>query len=618
MEMNILRFFICFTCFTVFLVSSIGSTGSSPELPADESRIDSPIWTRLFILDSVRKRVDFVGSVEVNYPAPRGKEIRLNSLELLYGEKVFVEMPLSIVLMGDGGWYLELTRNLEKLPPEISYLYVQRKYYPVDHHERLSLEERERIHDDVLERIDAARVDPYFALYPPTELIKFDIRLTEMVDEVDFGTGLAIPLTVRIRYEESGKAGVLVLNHTIDIVEPFPGGPDGMNLEGSGNETRVQANWYYGDLHVHDCKDEASIIGERGCPTCYAESLNWGDDNSLGEMKNQYEAMGANWFTITSHSYCVTSEFEYNNVVNEANSLSGPDFSVIPDTELQSEEYGPQEGSDEGDLICWNGVNHMGAHWITSFKAGGQDGLLEFCNEPITDFLSNIRDIRAEGGFGIINHPTGSSWGWNSYVSTRGFTHPDGMRGVEIWNGPFRSGQGGAVEWWVRKLLDGDPMYAYSGSDTHDDVFDFGWNHVYITGGFSKDKLKDALLRGNLYISNYQTLVVVIRDLSTERRALMGGGFPINSDADVEIQIYYNFGTKTGNILLYKGVVGDTGETLFEQENGLTGSGWHYVTDTDPAPAGLVYYRAYSTVTSGGDYSAYTNPVYVRVIPAAR
>lgn len=616
--MNILRIFFFFSCLLVLLISPLWPIGSATELPAGESRVENPIWTRLFILDTVRERVDFVGSVEVNCPAPRGREIRLNSLELLHGEKVVVDMPLSIVLMGDSGWYSELTKDLEKLPPEISYLYVQRKYYPVDHHERLNLEEKERIHDDVLDRIDAAREDPYFALYPPIDLIKFDVRLTEMIPEEDFQAGRSIPLTIRIRYEESGKTGVLVLNHTIEIAEPFPGGPEELIIGENGTGTSVQANWYYGDLHVHDCKDEASLFGERGCPTCQAESLNWGDDNSLGEMKNQYEAMGASWFTITSHSYCVTTESEYNSVANEANSLSDPDFAVIPDTELQSEEYGPQEGSDEGDLVCWNGVNHMGAHWITSFKAGGQDGLLEFCDEPITDFLSNIRDIRSEGGFGIINHPTLSSWGWNSYVSTRGFTHPDGMQGVEIWNGPFHSGQGGAVNWWVRKLLDGDPMYAYSGSDTHDDVFDFGWNHVYITGGFSKDKLKESLVRGKLYISNYQTLVIVIRDLSTGRRALMGGGFPISSNADVEIQIYYNFGTKTGNIELYKGVVGDTGETLFEQENGLTGSGWHYVTDTDPAPSGLVYYRAYSMVTSGGNYSAYTNPVYVRVIPAAR
>jgi hypothetical protein len=618
MEMSLLRFFLFPLTFFVLTVSYAHPNEVAQDESISRLTTNSTLWTRIFVMDTVRERVDFTGSVEINYPAARGSEVKVTALELLYGGEAYVNMPLSIRLMGDGGWFDSLTRDIEKLPPEISYLYVQRKDFPVDYYRSLRREEREYIHEDILDRIDAAREDPYFLLDPPVGLIKFTVPLTEMVPEDHFKPFLDIPLTIRIHYEGETWKRIIELDHTITVDEPLPKGPQGISMIGDTERMTLQGVWYYGDLHVHDCKDEVSIIGERGCPTCYAETLNWGADNSLSEMKDQYTAMGANWFTITSHSYCVESEGEYNNVVSQANSLTNADFIVVPDTELQSEEEGPQEGDDDGNLVCLNGVNHMGAHWITSWKAGGQDGLLQFCDEPIYGFRSNIQEIRSEGGFGIINHPTGTSWGWNSYEYTHGFTRPDGFRGVEIWNGPFRDGQGGAVGWWVRKLLDGEPMYAYSGSDTHDDVYDFGWNHVYIPGMFTKDNLRNALISGRLYISNFQALFLIIRDLDTNRRALMGGGFPIVADSDLEISIYYDFGTRTGNIMLFKGVVGDPDESIFHQEDGLTGNGWLNVQDLSPTMSGLVYYRAYSTVTSGGNYSAYSNPVWARVIPSTR
>ncbi len=578
---------------------------------------DSPLWTRLFILETVRERVDFTGSVEVNYPAPRGTILELKSLELSSGGEVYVEVPLSVTLAGDGGWYSGFVRDLEKLPPGLSYIYTQRKYYPEDHHVSLNDGEKDKLHRDLLDRVEEAREDPYFAVNPPTELIKFEVPVEELVSPEEFRPGARIPLKVRIRFDRGKGEETLELDHTIRVVERLPSGPQGKFRMGNGTVLEMAGSWHYGDLHVHDCKDEASIIGERGCPTCYAESLNWGDDNSLSEMKNQYAAMGADWFTITSHSYCLESASEYIQVRSQANSLSGPGFLVIPDTELSSEEEGPQEGDDTANVWCWNGVNHMGAHWITSWKAGGTDGLLEFCDEPIQGFSENIRNIRSEGGFGIINHPAGEEFVWNSYQYTHGFNRDDGFQGVEIWNGPFRSGQSGSAGWWVRKLLDGQPMYAYSGSDTHDDVFDYGWNHVFVVGQYNSNNLKTALKLGRSYISNYQSLVVILSDRSAGRRAMMGGGFPVTPGTVLEVGIYYDFGTKTGNIELYKGVSGASGETLFHQEGGLSGSGWLFIEDPSPASSGYVYYRAYSSVTSGGNFTAYTNPVWARVLAIA-
>jgi len=614
--MSLLRFFLC-------LLLLYPLTGSPFYLPAEtvdkqyaQPSVDDPLWTRLFILETVRERVEIVGSLELNYPAARGREVRATSLELIHKGRTYVANPLSITLASDGGWYANLNREMEKLAPETSYLYTNRRSFPIDHYQTLSRGERKAIHEELLEKVESAGEDPYFILHPPTELIKFTVPVTEMVSSEEFRPGLTIPMTVRLRYKTDHGEGVLELDHVMTVQEPLPRGPEGVITHEGGEVIDYQGTWHYGDLHVHDCKDEASIIGERGCPTCMAESLNWGDNNSLQEMKNQYMAMGSDWFTITSHSYCVESASEYNGVVSQANQMSGPNFLLMPDTEVSSEEEGAQEGSDDGDLICWIGSNHMGAHWITSWKAGGQDGLLELCDEPIYGFSGNIRDIRSEGGFAIAHHPASSNWGWNSFANTHGFTSSDGLRGVEIWNGPTRQGQGTDVNWWVRKLLDGEPMYAYGGSDTHDDVFDCGWNHVYVVGDFNKDNLKEGLIRGRSYVSNFQALVVLIRDVGTNRRSMMGGGLAVTAGSDVEIPIYYDFGTRTGNIHLFKGVVGESSETTIHLEQNVTGSGWIYVPDTAPLTSGLVYYRAYSTVTSGGIYTAYTNPVWYKVIPA--
>ncbi|OGF97760.1 MAG: hypothetical protein A2Z06_00425 [Candidatus Glassbacteria bacterium RBG_16_58_8] len=63
-------------------------------------------------------------------------------------------------------------------------------------------------------------------------------------------------------------------------------------------------------------------------------------------------------------------------------------------------------------------------------------------------------------------------------------------------------------------------------------------------------------------------------------------------------------------------MVGENDESVFHQETNLQGTGWLYIQDLSPAPSGTVYYRAYSSVTSGGIYTAYSNPVWVRVLPA--
>jgi hypothetical protein len=324
--------------------------------------------------------------------------------------------------------------------------------------------------------------------------------------------------------------------------------------------------------------------------------------------------MGATWFTSTSHSYCLT-EGEYNEIRSASWSLTDSTFITIPDTELSSEEEGPQMGSDLANINCPNGVNHMGAHGIRTHKPGGEDGLLEFCNDPLYGFLSNIAAVNGEGGIVIIAHPAAASFGWNSFEATHGIQE-NGAWGVEIWNGPTRVGQGDHVAWWVAQLLRGEKMYAYSGSDTHDDVFDFGWTHAYVVGPFNKTNLGRALKAGRLYISNYQFLALVART-ETEPWRVMGEELPVALPGPemVKLAVRYDFGARSGKVIIFEGHAGDSEETVLKEETGLTGAGWLVVHDTAHT-TGLSYYRAYSETAGSDQFAAYTNPIWITPLVA--
>ena len=81
-------------------------------------------------------------------------------------------------------------------------------------------------------------------------------------------------------------------------------------------------------------------------------------------------------------------------VLTEANTLTDSSFVLLAGTEVSGAEQGPQSGSDSADILCslgWgaHNVHHMGAHNITSRKAGGKDGFLDFCDNPMSGQKSN-------------------------------------------------------------------------------------------------------------------------------------------------------------------------------------------------------------------------------------
>lgn len=400
------------------------------------------------------------------------------------------------------------------------------------------------------------------------------------------------------------------------VIAPFPRQPLPAGGAGARPGGTLAGAWYTGDLHVHDCKDEAGFW--RGCPTCQAESLNWGDDNPLSRLKIQYDTKGADWFTSTSHSYCIENATEYEQVRADALALNEEGgVLIIPDTELTSSESGPREGClDLNDIICAvdGGVNHIGAHFISTWKAGGKDIGGGYCYNPIYEVLDNIATIRAEGGFVIMNHPCvdpvlGGALTSNSDAVLTGIRQ-GGLQGAEIWNGSSETP--GHAAWWVDRLLEGNKLYCYAGSDTHDDVYDFGWNHVYVWPTLTPATLQRSLQAGLVYVSTFQYLALAAREPG-QPWVPMGGDLSVASgsgDHDVEVAIGFDMGDRTGTVELYRGRVGESSETLLATFEDVTGSGYLFATDSAPSDRGS-YYRAYSTAPGSPRGVAYSNPVWI-------
>lgn len=414
-------------------------------------------------------------------------------------------------------------------------------------------------------------------------------------------------LELAVRYRRSGGERIVRGTHRVRLLAPYRR----VRLPGLG-PLGASVRFVACDLHVHHCRDEA--IG--GCPSCLAETQNLRASFTLRQLRSQYQALGLQAFASTSHSYCINSAAEYAGIARDAAALSDGSFVVLPDTELTSVEAGPQEGFDLTDLYCAvfgaGPTNHGGAHGISSRKPGGNDGLLQNCSPPCLPFPTNLAAIAGEGGFLVVHHPSSMLWGWNSFAATRGVeAGARGLHGVEIWNGRAMRGQGGHVGFWVRQLLAGRLLYAYSGSDTHDAAFDFGATHVLMTEALSQRSLVRALKSGRTYVSNGDFLVVGVSIGGGKLTAILGDITPfprgLPRGVPLEVLVLYDLGAR-GSVTVFRGRWGDAAETVLQRASGLSGVGLLRVRDTLENATGS-YYRAYAE-SDDGRRTAYTSPVF--------
>ncbi|MBL7009359.1 MAG: CehA/McbA family metallohydrolase [Planctomycetes bacterium] len=505
-------------------------------------------------------------------------------------------------LLGDGGRVADLYLKQELIDPELSHRHSQRIFVPLDQRPVLQPDNEARLFLDIVEGVQELKQSGA----PQLRNVHFELDLQPLFAGAREGDEAVIDLVVDYRRADGTRAQA-VLTHGIELLPDYLEPPAAWYAANGGG--RAAGAWYAGDLHVHNCRDEA--VG--GCPSCAAESVNITGAFTNADLKPQFQALGMDFFSTTTHSYCIQSTAEFDRVKNEADTLDDPSFVLICGTEVTGEETGPQWGSDSADALCYLGfgapVHHMGAHAITSRKWGGDDGFLDFCDDPKRSQWNNVPAIKSEGGFAVANHPNGM-WGFNSVVGFRGFNQGYTF-GTEIWNGNTLTANPPHIWWWEQRMLEGKFTYPMSGSDTHDAAMDFGALHVWVDGVYGEAPLVAGIKAGRSYLSNGPFLDIEMRD-QHGRSAPGGARYQVSASKvppghPVEVEVYYNV-AQSSTIRVYRGQVGAAAEVLLQEFTGVSGGG-SVVVPTTVEPTASAWYRAeveYSNAQAG----AWAMPIY--------
>ena len=615
------RSFIVLSVFSLALGLGLTNAGvaNNPDPARSMPELEQNTDLYLFpfgLMDSIREPQGTVPMQVQAYFSGVG-QVSLRTLKVYAADGVLLE-ELDLRgerLIGDGGLVARAHLLMETINPEITHRHDQRIFIP--------LEDRPELSPDVESALFRRLLDTMSEVVAlqgsQLRNLKFDIYLPALFP-IGSQPGDEAVLDLVLDYELDGSLQQTTIIHPVVLLEPYLPPPAGWSADGS---TRNAGAWHRGDLHVHNCRDEAVS----GCPSCAAESFNISGSFSNADLKPQFQALGMDWFSTTTHSYCINSDNEFNAVAAEAASLDDSSFALLCGTELTTKESGPQTGSDIFDTICFlngnfdgRGTAHMGGHSITSRKPGGKDGFMDNCDNPLYNHMTNIDNVNAEGGFTIANHPGGGGiWGgglnFNSIARFEGMEAGQAV-GCEVWNGTSWNGSPEHESWWTDRLLEGKFTWPFSGSDTHDSAVDFGVCHVWLDGPITDAALTAAMRGGKHYLSNGPFLVVNLFDANGHRIDV--GGVAIVKKARVPnnypltVELPYNFGADVGDLEVFRGTVGDSAETLIHSAIGTSGAGTLQVPTTLPNRAHS-WFRAEFT-SSSGKKKAYTSLIIIALI----
>lgn len=565
---------------------------------------DAPLVVIPFTPEAVR----VLGTVECSaflYAPNDGGEVTLERLVVRADGDVLHQVELGATVVGDPR-FGAVNALVERLPHEVADLHRDQRWFAAPDAPELEGVNVFDVRMEIEERLNALREEYATTGRAPFIEVSFPLH-TDQLFFANEPAGATRAVEVEVSYvQPSGALAVATVTRALVRLAAPLAVPQTLHAAGAGTTIHP------GDLHVHSCHGEA-INACAPSGNCTAETLQTSGSFSYAQLRTQFQALGYDWFTATDHSYCINGDAEYATIQAECAAQTDASFLVMPDIEVSSDEIGAQTGSDLGDLVCLGttSANHMGAHGLSQRIAGGSEGFQGFCDglfgNALDGFPANIQRVRDQDGYAIAHHPTAGSFAWNSFAQAQGL-EADGLHGVEIWNGATQSGQGGNVGRWVDWLLGGRVLYAYSGSDTHDNAILFGANHVLLDGvPFTVDNVESALKAGRSYVSNEHVLILEARlgaaDLPMGTLHPVPPGAPA---AGYTARVHYNFGADSGAITVFTGRTGDAGEVALCTSGPLTGEGVFECPATLQTGANS-WVRAYS---ASGAKVAYTNPVF--------
>jgi|SRR3989344_111336 len=391
--------------------------------------------------------------------------------------------------------------------------------------------------------------------------------------------------------------------------------------------------WHYGSTHVHTgystwwgYDGQSSTTGDNCIPNSLegpsnSNPLFLGLGYTVTELRDQAANLNLDWLAFSDHSYCLDSS-EFDNVKNDCQNAQSSGFSCLWGEELSAAEIvsdieaHPLVTNCNPFGIGDDGEAHLGAYGINNFIA--QTPVAEHCPDD-PDVQEGIGNI-SQSGFSIMNHPY-MTWGGFEFMDFESRDAVTGYTGIEIWNGEWDEGAGlllvnsrdnDAKSLWVRKLQNGERVYAYGGTDSHYTANTINYNLVGVNS-LTHSALESALSAGTNVVSNNGYVVIEAKKNSQSTWTQMGGEISANTNDILNMRINYNL-NHACTLRLYKSTIGSSVElTHYGPVNLNAGSNIITLPNLALANPTEMYFRA-ECIGSGGDYRTYTNPIWLSVL----
>ncbi len=518
--------------------------------------------------------IPYTGTVEIAYTGDEATSLTLNKLEMYESGNLLWETDVLEELKGAGENYSTYKQAVDTYSSALQS------------GDQKALEEAYA----AIERLTPLISESVYE-------IKVPIDPNKIFSENEFVPGNKKEITFTLKFSYLNEIYEISKETTIEIRQhlPLPPFPQGQY---------PPAGWFLGDLHVHsDYTSSSCDLAAYG-------------DQTIAERRARAQNIGMSWLSITDHSYCFESPLDWNNMLQECMNSTDSTFVVFPGEELSVGEDCP-DGVDSETLCqaspgsCVGFAAHLGAQSLTRFIqniwGNCPTGTSGRC--PAYPGSQQGIDLANSQGFSVINHPIALQWDWESMGCVRGET------GIEIWNGEWDNYDQNTLNLWTNLLLNGRKIYAYGGGDienTGPPLYgpDLGvlYNGVF-AASLTQNGLRDALKKGNLYITNYPGLSIEGHS-ATSGWKLMGRELIVLPGQQATIRVSYNTGSQSATLIVYQGVIGNSAES--QTSYSVTGSGFKemYVS---PPPDTYLYYRAY--IITANNTRAFTNPIWTRVPP---
>ena len=165
-----------------------------------------------------------------------------------------------------------------------------------------------------------------------------------------------------------------------------------------------------------------------------------------------------------------------------------------------------------------------------------------------------------------------------------------------------------AFQLWINQLLNGEKLFAYGGTDYHEEnVLPLSViNYAYLDS-FDVDGLKTALSSGKNTVSNNGLAYIELRTQYDNDWNMQGSTVSICNGENVDVKATYNV-PYSCDLKIYKGDIGYN-EYSFSYD-GVAGSSSKTVTDYPITRDS--YFRA-QCVNEGTNRRVYTNPIFVEI-----